>query len=99
MSLHDALEQAGIRLTQYTEGVNHKTLCPHCSASRKKAWLKCLSVKIEANQAVYVCFHCGAKGVVNGNTDEQGAGMAGGKRNGRGGARALRPVRRKSGWL
>ncbi len=43
----------------------HKISCPSCSHSRKKKNEKTLSFKIESEEAVYNCWHCGMNGLVS----------------------------------
>ena len=43
----------------------HKISCPSCSHSRKKKNEKTLSFKIESDEAVYNCWHCGMNGLVS----------------------------------
>tara|TARA_B100000035_G_scaffold306507_1_gene308635 strand:+ start:1069 stop:2853 length:1785 start_codon:yes stop_codon:yes gene_type:complete len=42
----------------------HKISCPSCSHSRKKKNERTLSFKIDGDQAVYQCWHCGMNGFV-----------------------------------
>ena len=60
----EKIKSLGINLDSYEPG-EHKSTCPWCSHSRKKKNLKCLSVKIDGKNFVYICHHCGAKGGQN----------------------------------
>lgn len=62
----DDLRREGIRLRSWQDG-NHKTICPRCSASRKKKTDPCLSVTVEHDRALWQCHHCGWTGAVGGD--------------------------------
>ena len=54
-----ALSGQGIRLRDHDVG-EHKTICPRCSAQRKKKHEPCLNVRLgEDGGAVWQCHHCG----------------------------------------
>jgi hypothetical protein len=76
MTPQELLETNGIQLKNYAPG-NYSTICPECSHDRKKRKLECLSIKIDAQGAVWKCHHCGWTG--------PGKGSAKGKANSAGG--------------
>jgi twinkle protein len=62
----DEVRAEGIRLKSWAQG-NHKTLCPRCSATRKKKTDQCLSVTIEHDRARWNCHNCGWTGGAGGS--------------------------------
>jgi hypothetical protein len=76
MTAQELLETNGIQLRDYSPG-KYATICPECSHDRKKRKVECLSIKIDAQGAVWNCHHCGWSG--------PGKGSGKGKANGRGG--------------
>ncbi len=65
-SVRELLIAEGIKLASYAEG-DRKGLCPKCSHTRRKKAEPCLSVTIEAEQAVWCCHNhgCGFEGSVH----------------------------------
>ena len=59
----DSLAEVGIRVTGLGD---HRTTCPQCSHKRKPGnrKIRCLSVTVEHDGAVYHCHHCGWSGCV-----------------------------------
>jgi putative DNA primase/helicase len=53
----------GIDLPQHATG-SVRTICPKCSASRRKALDRCLSLDID--KGVWYCWHCGWRGRLHG---------------------------------
>ena len=70
MVLRDKLARQGIEIRGWREG-NHKTVCPKCSATRRKKRDPCLSVTIDGDGAVWNCHHCGWSGCER-NRDDDG---------------------------
>src|SRR4051794_34534989 len=66
----DQLAKLGIRV-QNREG-EQKTQCPKCSHIRRKKKDRCLSVKIEHEQACWNCWHCSYTGGTNDKNIERG---------------------------
>ena len=62
----DEVRAEGISLRSWAEG-NHKTLCPRCSATRKKKADPCLIVTIFADRARWNCHNCGWTGGAGGS--------------------------------
>lgn len=52
-----------------TGGAERFTLCPQCSATRKKKNAKCLSLNVE--KEIWNCHHCGWKGTLKGGERER----------------------------
>lgn len=46
-----------VKLPHYRIG-DQKAICPQCSHTRKKKYVKCLSVTIDATGWVINCWHC-----------------------------------------
>lgn len=65
MDLFAQLREKGIDLRHHRQG-EHTTTCPECSEHRKPHNRKkpCLSVRVEADRALWLCHHCGAKGAI-----------------------------------
>lgn len=65
MGVWEKLDDKGIALRRQTIG-EHQTTCPECSESRKPMNRKkpCLSVRVEADRAVWCCHHCNYRGVI-----------------------------------
>ncbi len=68
MHWRDRLDEAGIALPSHRPG-NHRTLCPQCSHTRRKAQQRCLSVTLTTTGAVWLCHHCGWHGGVGERTN------------------------------
>ena len=67
MTAAELLCQHGIKLTDTKPG-QHKTVCPQCSAKRKKSSDPCLSVAIEpGDRVVWHCNHCNWSGPPKGS--------------------------------
>lgn len=58
-----ALQEQRIKLRSTSSG-DHRTVCPNCSAQRKKKTDPCLSVTVapDGQSAVWHCWHCGYAG-------------------------------------
>ena len=57
------LLEHGIRLTRGYEPGDHRTICPNCSAQRKKKSDPCLSITIDQDGgAMWNCWHCDLTG-------------------------------------
>jgi hypothetical protein len=59
----DALASHGIRSKSLRPGTLRST-CPRCSAKRSKARQECLSITVEAGEALWFCHHCNWRGGV-----------------------------------
>lgn len=72
MTIKAALADHGISLRSYGIG-SHKTLCPRCSAERKKPNDPCLSVTLDEDGAVWRCHNCPWRGRVRDRDDDRPA--------------------------
>lgn len=76
MTIAAALADHGIRLSGYRIG-EHRSICPQCSATRRKATDPCLAVKIdEDGGATWTCHHCQWTGNVPGESARRDRGIA-----------------------
>jgi putative DNA primase/helicase len=71
MSPQELLNNHGIKLASYEPG-EHSITCPECSKDRNKKTVKCLDVKIEADDRVcWNCHHCSWSGPPKGGGERK----------------------------
>ena len=84
MTAAELLRQHGIKLTDTKPG-QHKTVCPQCSAKRKKSSNPCLGVAIEPGDGVvWHCNHCNWSGPPKGSGGQRTNDLHLWRRRGRG---------------